>query len=87
MGAGGEQVERQWWECIKDAFDKCFPAGSVLGGRTVYAVQEFGCGDGGYAGLFGRAELLGQPGGDLGHRAVMGETADGALQLDEDGGV
>jgi hypothetical protein len=63
MGVGGKQVERQWRECVEDAFDERFPAGSVFGGRAVYAVQELGCGDGGYAGLVGRAELLGQAGG------------------------
>jgi hypothetical protein len=87
MRAGGEKLEGQRRERGQDGLDEGLPAGPVLGGGAVHAVQQFRGGDGGDPDVFVRPELLFQAPAHLDHGASRRQAPDGALEVDENGGV
>jgi hypothetical protein len=87
MRASGEQFERQRRERGQDGLNEGLPAASVLGGGAVHTMQQFRGGDGGDPDFFVRPELLFQAPARLGHGVSRLQSPDGALEVDEDGGV
>ena len=41
VGAGAQEVEREWWKGGEDGLDECLPPGPVLGGGAMDAVEQF----------------------------------------------
>jgi hypothetical protein len=87
MRASGEKLEGQRRERGQDCLDEGLPASPVFRGGTVNAVQELGGGDGGDPDFLVQPELLFQAPAHLGHGTSRRQAADGALEVDEDGGV
>jgi hypothetical protein len=85
--ASSEKLEGQRRERGQDCLDKSLAAAPVLGGGAVHAVQQLGGGDGGDTDFFVWPELLFQAPAHLGYRASRRQAPDGALEIDEDGGV
>lgn len=83
----GEEAEGQRGKRGQDRFDEGLPAGPVLWGGAVHAVQELGSSDGGDPDLLIKSQLFCQARAHLGHGVSRRQAPDGAFQLDEDGGV
>jgi hypothetical protein len=83
----GEKAEGQRGERVQDRLDEGLTAGLVLRGSAVHAVQQLGGRDGGDPDLLVGPQLILQAPTHLGHRVSRRQTPDGALKVDEDGGV
>jgi hypothetical protein len=85
--ASGQEVEGQRRQCGYDRLDEGLTAGLVLWGRPVHAVQQLrgrNCGD---ADILIRPQLPFQSLAHLGHCGCWRQEPDGALKVDENGGV
>jgi hypothetical protein len=85
--ASGQELKSQRRKCSYDRLDKGLTPGTVLGTRAMHAVQQLrgrNCGD---ADLLVGAQLSRKPPAHLGHGASRRQAPDGALEVDEHGGV
>jgi hypothetical protein len=85
--ASGEKLEGQRRERGQDRLDEGLPAGPVLRGGAMHAVQQLGGSYGGDPDFFVRPELLFQAPARFGHGVSWRQAPDGALEVDEDSGV
>jgi hypothetical protein len=87
MRASGQKLKRQRRKRSYDRLDEGLSAGTVLVGRSMHAMQQLrgrNCGD---ANLLVTTQLFRQPIAHLSHGTSRWQTSDGALEVNEDGGV
>jgi hypothetical protein len=83
----GEEAEGQRGERFQDRLDEGLAAYPVLRGGTVDAMQQLRGSNSGDPDLLVGPQLLFQASAHLGHGVSRRQAADGALKVDEDGGV
>jgi hypothetical protein len=83
----GEQAEGQRGKRDQDRLDEGLTAGPVLRCGSVHAVEQLRGRDGGDPDLFVGSQLLFQAPAHLCHGASWRQAPDGALKVDENGGV
>jgi hypothetical protein len=83
----GQEAEGQRRKRGQDALDEGLSASPVFRVSAVHAVQQLRGRDGGDPDLLVGSQLLFQAAAHLGQGASRGQAPDGALKVDEDGGV
>jgi hypothetical protein len=83
----GQELKRQRRKRSYDRLDEGLTASPVLGPRAMHAMQQFRGSNRCDADLLVGAQLFFQPPAHLGHRVCRRQEPDGALKVDEDGGV